>query len=139
MKQKRPAWIPVVVGLITKGDKVLLGLRPDGHHLPHLWEFPGGKIEAGESPEAALVRELQEELGIEADVGALIFSSTHEYKEASILFLFYHIPFWKAEPKPVHHFDLKWFTLEEIAKLDLPDANRKVLPRILDFLNQSRK
>ena len=63
--KKRPHWIPVVAGLIRRKDSFLLGLRPTGHSLPGVWEFPGGKIELGESPEEALKRELREELGIE--------------------------------------------------------------------------
>ena len=84
-------WIPVVAGFIKKGDTILVGQRPTTHTLGGLWEFPGGKIEMGESPEEALARELREELGIEAEIGQLKIACTHSYGEVGILILFYEI------------------------------------------------
>lgn len=134
MKPKRPNWIPVVTGLIMKGDQVLVGLRPEGKNLAGQWEFPGGKIEANESPEGALVRELQEELGIEATVGEIIFAGTHSYGETGILLLFYVVKYWKGEPKTFYHRELKWVHLKDLQDLDIPGANRKVLPHIVQLL-----
>ena len=68
-RKKRPNWLPVVAGVLIKDGKTLLGQRPEHKSLPGLWEFPGGKIELGETPEQALRRELKEELAIEADIG----------------------------------------------------------------------
>ena len=131
---KRPVWIPVVTGLLRKGDKVLVGQRPVGSTLAGNWEFPGGKIEKNESPEQALARELREELGIEAEVGTLKLASTHTYGETGIVILFYEILFWKGEPKNVHHMELRWVTAGELKDLSIPDANRRILDRIEDIL-----
>lgn len=135
MSQKRPIWIPVVTGLIRKGSKILVGQRPLGHTLAGQWEFPGGKIERNESPEEALIRELREELGIDAEVGDLKLSCTHTFGDTGIVILFFEVLFWKGEPKAVHHMDLKWIEPEEMQTLPIPDANRRILHRIIQILN----
>ena len=134
MALKRPTWIPVVTGLIRKGDKFLVGQRPVGHSLAGQWEFPGGKIEKNETPEQALARELMEELAIEADIGPIKLAGTHTYGETGIVILFYEVLFWKGEPKAVHHMELRWVTADELKKLPIPDANKKILDRILSTL-----
>jgi 8-oxo-dGTP diphosphatase len=137
MTSKKPTWIPVVTGILRKGSLVLVGQRPDGHTLAGQWEFPGGKIELGEQPREALQRELFEELGIKADIGELRMTWTHSYPEVGILLLFFEVQFWKGEPKPVHHTDLKWVTFEELEKLEIPEANRKLLPLIKKFITET--
>lgn len=134
MALKRPTWIPVVTGLLRKGDKILVGQRPVGHTLAGHWEFPGGKIEKNETPEVALARELNEELGIDAEVGRLMMASTHSYGDTGIVILFYEVLFWKGEPKNVHHMELKWVEPGELKSLTLPDANRKIIDRIVQLL-----
>ena len=136
MSLKRPTWIPVVTGLIRKNGKVLVGQRPAGHSLAGQWEFPGGKIERNESPEQALARELNEELGIEAEVGQLKLASTHSYGDTGIVILFYEVLFWKAEPKAVHHMELRWIDPPELKSLPIPDANKKILDRIIQILSE---
>lgn len=136
MALKRPVWIPVVTGLIRKGDKILVGQRPVGHSLAGHWEFPGGKIEKGESPEEALARELNEELGIEAEIGKLKLASSHSYGDTGIMILFYEVQFWKGEPKTVHHMELRWVDPDELKSLSIPDANRKILDRLIATLRE---
>lgn len=123
-------WIPVVAGILKKDAKILIGQRPENHTLAGLWEFPGGKIELGETPEEALARELNEELGIEAAVGELKLACSHSYGDVGILILFYEILFWKSEPKAQHHVQLEWILPSALADKKIPDANRKNLSRI---------
>ncbi|MES2801453.1 MAG: (deoxy)nucleoside triphosphate pyrophosphohydrolase [Bdellovibrionota bacterium] len=123
-------WIPVVAGIIKKNNMILVGQRPETHTLGGLWEFPGGKIEMGESPEYALARELREELGIEAEIGDLKIACTHSYGDVGILILFYEVLFWKGEPKAQHHTGLDWVVPSELPNRNIPEANRKNLPRI---------
>lgn len=134
MSLKRPTWIPVVTGLLRRSGKVLVGQRPAGHSLAGQWEFPGGKIERNESPERALIRELNEELGIEAEVGDLKYVSTHSYGDTGIVIIFYEVPFWKGEPKAVHHMELKWVEPGELKSLSIPDANKKILDPLIKIL-----
>jgi 8-oxo-dGTP diphosphatase len=131
---QRPIWIPVVTALIRRGNQVLIGQRPPGHTLAGQWEFPGGKIERGESPESALKRELQEELGIEADIGPLRFAATHSYGDISIMILFYDVYYWKGEPKLQQHTELRWTTPREFLKLSIPEANRKIAMNLIEIL-----
>jgi 8-oxo-dGTP diphosphatase len=135
----RPTWIPVVTALLRRGDRVLLGQRPPGHSLAGQWEFPGGKIEKGESPETALARELREELGIEAEIGELRLAASHTYGETSILILFYDVRFWRGEVKTQHHTDLRWTTPEELSALKIPDANRRILPRLMEVMQHAHR
>ena len=123
-------WIPVSAGILIKDNLILVGQRPENHTLAGLWEFPGGKIELGESPEQALARELNEELGIEAEIGDLKIACTHSYSDVGIVILFYEVLFWKGEPKTKHHINLKWVTPSELPTMNIPEANRKNLNRI---------
>lgn len=133
-KLRKGHWIPVVAGFMKKGSQVLVGQRPETHSLAGQWEFPGGKIESGETPEQALARELDEELGIEATVGELKLACTHTFGNVNILILFYEILYWKGEPKTKHHLMLEWIHPEELSHRQIPEANRKMLPQIFKAL-----
>ena len=133
-KTKRNIWIPVVTGIIRRGDEFLLGLRPEGQSLAGAWEFPGGKINSGEVPEQALKRELQEEVGIDAEIGGLRLAHTHFYGEKGVLLLFYDVHFWKGQPKPIYHNDLKWAKIEDLATLNIPEANRRIMDKLIRIL-----
>lgn len=126
--------MPVVAGILKRQGKVLVGQRPADANLPNVWEFPGGKIELGETPQEALKRELKEELGIDAEIGELKFAGSHTYGTTGILFLFFEVKFWKGQIKAVEHPDLKWVNSKEFSQLDLPEANTKFLPQILQVL-----
>ncbi len=132
--KKRNVWVPVVTALIRRQGKVLVGQRPEGASLAGTWEFPGGKIELGESPEEALARELLEELGIDAEIGPLKFAASHTYGKTGILFLFFEVKYWKGQIKTQQHLELKWVTAKELNQLELPEANSKFLQKILDVL-----
>lgn len=132
--KKRPSWIPVVTGFIRKNGQILVGQRPEGHSLAGQWEFPGGKIELGETPSEALKRELREELGIQAEVGDLRLAHTHSYGDKGILILFFDVKFWKGEPKSQHHTELRWIHPKELQDLEIPEANRKILDTLEQIL-----
>jgi len=133
-RKKRSVWIPVVTALMRRNGQVLLGLRPKGESLAGSWEFPGGKIDQGENPEQALKRELKEELDIDAEVAGLRLVQTHSYGERGVLLLFYDVNFWKGEPKNVYHEDLRWAAPEELETLQIPDANRNILPKLIEII-----
>lgn len=126
-KLKKINWIPVVAGFLKKDQKILVGQRPENHSLAGLWEFPGGKIELGETPEQALQRELSEELGIEAQIGALKLACTHSYGDVGIIILFFEVNYWKGEPKAKHHLMLEWIYPQELKLRPIPEANKKIL------------
>lgn len=135
MKSKRPIWIPVAAGILRKGNKVLIGRRPETGTLPGLWEFPGGKIEVGESPEVALKRELSEELGIEAEIGVILEASSHNYGDKGILLMFFWVDYWKGEPKALHHDALEWVEIDKVQARNIPDSNREILEKLLNRKN----
>ena len=126
-KLKKINWIPVVAGFLKKDQKILVGQRPENHSLAGLWEFPGGKIEIGETPEQALQRELNEELGIEAQIGELKLACTHSYGDVGIIILFFEVNYWKGEPKAKHHLMLEWIYPQELKLRPIPEANKKIL------------
>lgn len=136
--RRRGIWIPVVTALIRKNGKVLLGQRPTGETLAGAWEFPGGKIEQGESPQEALKRELQEEIGVDAEIGELKLAHTHSYGERGVLLLFYEVLFWKGEPKTIYHDDLRWVEPPELERIQIPEANRNILTQLIDILKNSK-
>lgn len=131
---KKNSWIPVVAGLLIKDKMVLVGQRPEHNSLAGQWEFPGGKIEIGESPEQALARELNEELGIDAQIGELKLACTHSYSDVGIIILFYEVRLWKGAPKAMHHMQLDWVYPEELRNRNIPEANQKILPQIFKIL-----
>ncbi len=133
-KIRKDRWVPVVAGFLKKDGRVLVGQRPENHSLAGQWEFPGGKIEAGETPEKALARELEEELDIDASIGDLKMACTHSYGDVGILILFYEVLFWKGEPKAKHHLALEWIYPEELLDRSIPEANRKLIDQIFKAL-----
>ncbi len=122
--------IQVVCALIEDAEgRLLLAQRPAGKHLAGLWEFPGGKIEPGETAEAALVREIQEELGCVANPGIGLSPVTHAYEKVTVRL----IPFLArladpaARPQAREHAALRWVTHGEIAALPMPAADAPIV------------
>lgn len=111
--------------LENSDGKILLSQRPEGKSMAGLWEFPGGKVEAGEAPEAALVREVREELGIEVaenDLGPLTFAS-HTYETFHLLMPLFHCTCWRGEPQGLEGQEVRWVTLKEMTDLPMPPAD----------------
>jgi 8-oxo-dGTP diphosphatase len=113
------------VALIDGDGKILVQRRPEGKMMAGLWEFPGGKIEPGEVPEAALVRELREELGIEvdpADLSPAVFAS-EPLAGRHLLLLLYRCRQWSGVPHAIHAEELRWCRSDELHELDMPPAD----------------
>lgn len=119
--------IDVTAGLVFRDGKLLITQRKPDSHLGGLWEFPGGKIEPGETFEAALVRELDEELGIEVEVGELIEDITHDYPEKSVHLKFFRCRWLKNEPHPHDVHALAWINRDELRNYEFPAADARLL------------
>ncbi len=124
-----PAFIPVVCAVIEKDGCVLLAQRPAGKHLALKWEFAGGKVEPGEDPAAALVREIREELGCDIVVVRALPHFAHRYPEVLIeMFPFVcRLAPGSAEPHPHEHVALAWVALGELLRYDLAAADLPVV------------
>lgn len=119
----------VAAALVDAAGRVLVAQRPPGKSLAGLWEFPGGKIEPGETPVAALVRELAEELGIAVDPAALapLTFVSHAYPDFHLLMLLYVVRAWTGEPAGQQGQPLRWGTVDELAALPMPPADLPLL------------
>lgn len=114
----------VVAAVIDRDDgRLLLARRPVGSHLAGLWEFPGGRVEVGESAEEALARELREELGVEAEVGEPLTFAWHRDGEREVLLLFYRVTLVAGVPHGREGQDVGWFARSELLALSTPPAD----------------
>ncbi len=93
--------IPVVAALIVREGRLLIARRPEGRHMAGRWEFPGGKLEKGESPEDAVEREIREELGLDVRAGRIYQAIAYSYPEKDVLLLFYAAAVVSGEPRPI--------------------------------------
>ncbi len=118
--------IDVVAAVIYRGETVLLCQRHAGPHLPLTWEFPGGKIDPGESPQAALQRELAEELAVGSAIGRQIADVEHHYPDKSVRIRFFLADI-DEEPRAVVHREVRWIALNELAAYAVPAANESVV------------
>lgn len=126
----------VAAALVDPQGRVLVAQRPQGKSLAGLWEFPGGKVEAGETPEAALVRELAEELAITVDEATLqaIGFVSHAYPTFHLLMLLYGCRHWAGALLGQQGQALQWVATAELAALEMPPADVPLLPAIKAFV-----
>ncbi len=106
--------IPVVAALIVRGGRLLIARRPEGRHMAGRWEFPGGKLEKGESPEDAVEREIREELGLDVRAGRIYQAIAYSYPEKDVLLLFYAAAVVSGEPRPIEEAEIRWVTVAEL-------------------------
>ncbi|HEX4176785.1 MAG TPA: 8-oxo-dGTP diphosphatase MutT [Rhizomicrobium sp.] len=136
MNTPQPLILVVAVALIDPDGRVLLAQRPAGKSMAGLWEFPGGKIEAGEGPEEALIRELREELGIavkQACLAPYTFAS-HTYDAFHLLMPLYVCRRWEGQPQARHHAALKWVRPRDMKDYPMPAADLPLIPMLRDLL-----
>ena len=136
MSSSSAAPLAVVCALIERDGHVLMAQRPAHKHLGGKWEFPGGKVEPGETPEAALHRELDEELGCSVEIIRPLLPHTHAYATVTVHlmpFVTRLLPF-SGEIRAREHAALRWVPAGELAGLDLPEADR---PIIAEYLSRS--
>ena len=129
-----PSVVHVAVGvLIDDANCVLLARRQKGAHLEGYWEFPGGKVESGETVEAALARELSEELGVEiADL--YLMTVSHDYGEKQVLLDVHHVLSWKGEPHGAEGQPIAWVSTSALDDYKVPEANAEIMVRVKSVL-----
>jgi len=121
--------ITVVAAVIERDGHFLVTRRQGGVHLAGLWEFPGGKIDPGETHAAALQRELLEELDTDADVGELVFETTHDYGDVVVQLFFYTCQL-TGTPRPVLGQDMRWVRRSDLPRLGFPEADAELIKRL---------
>lgn len=131
-----PLVIVIACALIDPDGRVLVAQRPEGKAMAGLWEFPGGKLEAGESPEATLIRELREELGITVQPPCLapFTFASHAYTDFHLLMPLYLCRRWEGTPTALEHQALKWVRPKDLASLAMPAADLPLIPMLRDLL-----
>lgn len=132
----RDILLVAAVALIDRDNRVLIARRPANKEMAGLWEFPGGKVRDGETPEAALVRELREELGIEVCEPCLspFTFASHAYPAFHLLMPLYLCRTWDGEITPNEGQEVKWVRASRLGDHPMPPADRPLLPMLRDLL-----
>lgn len=127
-----PTVFVVAAALIDFRNNILLAQRPEGKDLAGLWEFPGGKVNPGELPEYALMRELEEELGIQTRPCCMtpVGFVSHSYEKFHLIMPLFAIRVWKGIPKSLEGQPLKWVKAQDMYGLPMPDADRPLIPQL---------
>ena len=133
---KKPVLLVSACALLDRDNRVLLAQRPEGKALAGLWEFPGGKIDKGETPEECLIRELKEELGVttwESCLAPLTFAS-HSYEEFHLLMPLFICRKWEGGPIALENQALKWVRKGNLRDFPMPPADDPLIPALMDIL-----
>ncbi|MHC8509872.1 MAG: 8-oxo-dGTP diphosphatase MutT [Rhodospirillales bacterium] len=135
-----PARLPIVLvaacALIDADGRVLIARRAPGKHMGGLWEFPGGKLEPGETPEAALIRELHEELGVDVTAGCLapLAFASHRYEDFHLLMPLYICRVWGGQVEAREGQELTWTRANRLNTYDMPPADAPLVAILRDWL-----
>jgi 8-oxo-dGTP diphosphatase len=134
--EAKPIVLVAAVALIDPDGRVLLAERPAGKHLAGLWEFPGGKVQPGETPEAALIRELGEELGIDVHASCLapFTFASHAYPDFHLLMPLYVCRKWSGIVTPIEGQRLKWVRPARLGDYEMPPADKPLVAMLRDLL-----
>ena len=122
--------------LVDRDGRVLVAQRPPGKPMAGLWEFPGGKLAAGETPEECLIRELREELGVDTEASCLapLTFASHSYDGFHLLMPLYVCRVWRGEPMPREGQSLRWLRPNALRELAMPAADRPLIPVLEELL-----
>ncbi|MEM9172449.1 MAG: 8-oxo-dGTP diphosphatase MutT [Pseudomonadota bacterium] len=127
--------IRVAAGVLRRNRQVLIAQRLDGQHGAGLWEFPGGKLEPGESPEHALERELLEELGVVVTGPIKLREYTYTYPERHIHFTFFLIDDWQGEPRGAEGQAVRWVEIDQLQRVEWLPANISIMASLAEHLD----
>lgn len=132
----KPILLVTACALVDADGRVLITQRPEGKQLAGLWEFPGGKVEPGETPEEALVRELREEIGIETKIACLapLTFASHTYEAFHLLMPLYVCRRFEGMPQPIEVQAVKWVRPNKLRDYPMPPADAPLIPFLVDLL-----
>ena len=132
----KPILLVVACALVDLEGRILLARRPEGKKMAGLWEFPGGKVNPGETPEAALIRELKEELGIDVSAACLapFTFASHEYDTFHLLMPLFVCRRWQGDPAGRENQALAWVRAQRLADYEMPPADKPLIPLLRDLL-----
>ena len=133
---ERPLLLVAACALVDADGRVLVARRPAGKPLAGLWEFPGGKVMPGETPERCLIRELKEELGVDTETSCLapLTFASHGYEGFHLLMPLYVCRVWQGTPTPHEGQDLRWLRPRALRDLSMPPADRPLIPVLEELL-----
>lgn len=136
MDGKPPILLVAACALVDGDGRILLAQRPEGKSMAGLWEFPGGKVEPGETPEAALVRELEEELGIRTKVACLapLTFASHSYETFHLLMPLFVCRRYDGTARGKEGQSLKWVRPQSLRDYPMPPADEPLIPYLIDLL-----
>ncbi len=128
--------VVVACALVDADRRVLIAQRPEGKAMAGLWEFPGGKVEADETPEAAIIRELEEELGISTKTACLapLSFASHNYESFHLLMPLFVCRKWQGTPVAREHAALKWVRPQALRDYPMPPADEPLIAALCDLL-----
>ena len=131
-----PLLLVAACALVDADGRVLVAQRPAGRSMAGLWEFPGGKLVPGETPEACLIRELREELGVDTETSCLapLTFASHRYETLHLLMPLYVCRVWRGEPKPCEGQALRWLRPRALRDLPMPAADLPLIPVLEELL-----
>lgn len=136
IQTEKPVVLVVAVALVDVDGRVLIAKRPPGKKMAGLWEFPGGKVDPGETPENALIRELKEELGIDTRQSCLapLTFASHSYDDMHLLMPLYACRIWKGNPVPKEGQELAWVRPVRMKDYPMPPADVPLIAMLRDLL-----
>ena len=130
MAQSNPIIVTVTAALLIHGDRILIARRPVGDQLAGYWEFPGGKVELGETPRACLKREMYEEFGIQVRIGSFFDQTEYHYDHAAVRLLVFQAEIENGDVQPTAHDAIRWVLPDQMQHFRFAPADRPIVQRL---------